>query len=461
MSADLEITGPRFTDTATIDTATIDTATMDPPTTDAAEAAMDEETATPALAEDSPQYRAWVYLRRVIEASRLDVLELLWPDGWQGREEQPPVDPVRVATRILQRDPKLPEGLLQATAQRYRCDPRKDIERARSTGLRLVVPGTPEWPAQLTNSFVHMGEDGLGPDSTVRGLAAAPFALWVSGRGRLNRVAAASVALVGTRAPGAYGTTVAEDFSGALSLAGYAVVSGGAVGIDRAAHEGVLRTGGSTVVVLANGADVAYPRAHDGLFAAVKRAGLVVSEYPPGVTPARHRFLTRNRIVAALSQATVIVQAPARSGALNTANWAEAMCKPVMAVPGPVTSAGFVGCLTRIKDQRALLVSSAEDIREHLEPLGTSRCVQEELPFSEGVNARTGGGILTLTDMTVFDACAVTSSGGGALADIQAETSLPGRVVIRVLRDLERRGIVVREGSRWLKVPGAVDSPAG
>src|SRR6185312_6809092 len=142
----------------------------------------------------------------------------------------------------------------------------------------------------------------------------------------------------GTRASTAYGEHVAVDLAEGLCERGIAVVSGGAFGIDGAAHRGALGVDGSTVAVLAGGVDVPYPAGHSALLHRIYRAGLVVSEYPPGVRPARHRFLVRNRLVAALSGATVVVEAGLRSGAANTAAWARALGRVVCAVPGPVTS---------------------------------------------------------------------------------------------------------------------------
>jgi DNA processing protein len=143
-------------------------------------------------------------------------------------------------------------------------------------------------------------------------------------------------------------------------------VSGGAYGIDAAAHGGALAAAGITIAVLACGPDVAYPRAHHGLLNAVAASGAVISEWPPGAPPARHRFLRRNQVIAALSQGTVVVEASARSGSLATARRAAELRRPLMAVPGPVTSAASDGCHALLREGRAACVTGAADILAYL-----------------------------------------------------------------------------------------------
>jgi DNA processing protein len=146
-------------------------------------------------------------------------------------------------------------------------------------------------------------------------------------------------------------------------------VSGGAYGIDGAAHRATLATDGFTVAVLAGGIDVPYPSGHSGLLHRIGQQGLVVTEYPPGIRPARHRFLTRNRLVAALSGATVVVEAGVRSGAANTAAWARALGRPVCAVPGPITSAASAGCHALLSGD-AHIVTRAADVVELIGHIG-------------------------------------------------------------------------------------------
>ena len=234
-----------------------------------------------------------------------------------------------------------------------RLDVDTDVEVATRSGARLVVPGDEEWPSQL---------DDLGP--------ARPLLLWVTGRDELERVCRRSVAVVGARACTPYGEAVAGELSAGLADRGWAVVSGGAFGVDAAAHRGALAVGGSTVAVLACGVDVAYPVAHTSLLAAVRESGVVVSELPPGAHPTRTRFLERNRVIAALTRGTVVVEAAIRSGARNTAGHADRLSRTVMAVPGPVTSASSAGCHQMVRDEGALLVTSAADVVDAVGVLG-------------------------------------------------------------------------------------------
>ena len=190
-------------------------------------------------------------------------------------------------------------------------------------GVRLICPGDADWPIQL---------EDLG--------AARPYALWVGGTADLRSCCQRAVAIVGSRAATAYGAHVATQIAASLSGQGWTIVSGAAYGIDAAAHHGALvAAGGATVAVLACGVDHAYPRGHVDLLASIAAHGAVISEYPPGQLPQRRRFLARNRLIAALTVGTVVVEAGLRSGALSTARHARELGRAVMAVPGPVTPA--------------------------------------------------------------------------------------------------------------------------
>ena len=215
----------------------------------------------------------------------------------------------------------------------------------RDDRLRVACPGDPEWPARL---------DDLG--------AARPYALWLHGTGDLRSFTRHSVTVTGSRAATGYGAHVAGEMAADLAERGWLVVSGGAYGIDAAAHRGALTAGGMTVAVLAGGLDQPYPAGHAGLFIQISDGGMLVSEWPPGTRPTRTRFQARNRILAALSAATVIIEAGVHSGALTVARHARELGRPLMAVPGPVTSAQSAGCHTLIRDQDATLVTSASDI---------------------------------------------------------------------------------------------------
>ena len=219
-------------------------------------------------------------------------------------------------------------------------------------GIRLVCPGDPGWPPGL---------DDLG--------TARPCALWVRGTADLRACCEKFLSIVGARAATAYGTHVATEIAAELAGMGWAIVSGAAYGADAAAHHGVLAAGGVTIAVLACGPDVSYPRTHRGLLADIAASGAVVSEYPPGRSPSRPRFLARNRVIAAMARGTVVVEAATRSGTLVTARNASDLSRPLMAVPGPVTSAMSAGCHSLIREGRAVCVTSAADIVTHISPV--------------------------------------------------------------------------------------------
>ena len=212
-------------------------------------------------------------------------------------------------------------------------------------GIELLCPGDPGWPGQL---------DLLGD--------ARPWALWVRGRADLRFACLRSVSIVGTRAATAYGIHVCTEMAAALAERGWAVVSGGAFGIDGCAHRSAIAAEGITVAVLPSGLDEPYPRGHDGLFQAIAAHGALVSEWPPGKPPTRPGFLVRNRVIAALSRGTVLVEAALRSGALNTARHARDQDRPLMAVPGPVTSESSAGCHLAIREWGAECVTGARDV---------------------------------------------------------------------------------------------------
>lgn len=225
------------------------------------------------------------------------------------------------------------------------ADPGRLLATAEKLGGRLVCPGDAEWPSQL---------DDLGDGR--------PFALWLRGDLDLRFACLRSVAVVGSRSATSYGVHVAAEVSAELAERSWCVISGGAFGIDAAAHRGALAADGATIAVFACGIDVAYPSAHEGLFADIARHGLLVSELPPGTTPTRHRFLIRNRAIAALTRGTVVVEAARRSGALNTARHARDLHRGVMAVPGPVTSLTSAGCHTLLRESNAVCVTDAAEV---------------------------------------------------------------------------------------------------
>jgi DNA processing protein len=272
-------------------------------------------------------------------------------------------------------------GLEQARVWRLRLDgydPASDLEVAGGCGARLVCPGDEEWPACLDDLAGVLGLSRRGASATYGSGAGGdpirnggvPLALWARGRGHLSDLCARSVALVGSRAATAYGTEVAGDIAYSVASRGISIVSGAAYGVDGAAHRGALGAGAPTVAVLACGVDVTYPRGHATLLQRVVDDGLVLSEVPPGTSPSRIRFLVRNRLIAALGCGTVVVEAALRSGALNTARWAEQLLRPVMGVPGPVTSAMSAGVHQLIRDGIACLVTDGDEVLETVSEMG-------------------------------------------------------------------------------------------
>jgi DNA processing protein len=241
-----------------------------------------------------------------------------------------------------------------------------NLARICREGVRLACPDDPEWPSRL---------DTLG--------TARPYALWLRGNADLELSCLRSVSMVGSRAATGYGAHVAGEIAADLSERGWVIVSGGAYGIDAAVHRGALITGGTTIAVLACGVDHPYPAGHADLFAAIANDGLVISEWPPGSRPTRLRFLIRNRVISALSCGTVIVEAGQRSGALNTARHAAELGRPLMAVPGPVTSAQSAGCHKIIRDWNGGCVTCAADIVAMLTPLGEG-LVRDAAPMRPG-----------------------------------------------------------------------------
>ncbi len=285
--------------------------------------------------------------------------------------------------------------------------------RACRNGIRVVCPGDPEWPASL---------DGL--------YDARPYALWVRGTGDLRFGCLRSVSIVGSRAATGYGAHVAGEMAADLAERGWLVVSGGAYGIDAAAHRGALLTSGATIAVLACGVDRPYPAGHDSLFAGIADGGLLVSEWPPGSRPTRSRFLVRNRVIAALTRGTVVVEAGERSGALNTARHAAELVRPLMAVPGPVTSAQSAGCHRIIRDWGGVLVTGAGDVLDLIAPM--SEPARAELDpdtarVLDAFPARAGAGTSTLARK----------------ADADVDT------VLRCLGRLAANGLIERCAQGW------------
>ncbi|MGW1751168.1 DNA-processing protein DprA [Streptomyces sp. NPDC002092] len=254
---------------------------------------------------------------------------------------------VEVARRLREGGPQLIgitdrrwAGLLDRAAQ---AEPERDLAAAQQADMRFVAPGDGEWPCQL---------DDLGD--------ARPVGLWVRGRPSLRMWALRSVAVVGARACTEYGAHMAATLGAGLAEHGWVVVSGGAYGVDGAAHRGALGAGGATVAVLACGADRAYPSGHAQLLARIAEQGLVIGELPPGDHPTPSRFIVRNRVIAALTRGTVVIEAAHRSGSLVTARAAQRLGRHTMGVPGPATSGLSAGVHELLRGDAVLVTDAAE-----------------------------------------------------------------------------------------------------
>lgn len=328
-------------------------------------------------------------------------------------------------------------------------DPRASLDALAEVGGTVLVPGDRRWPARLAD---------LGP--------AAPLCLWVRGEADLARLTAASVAVVGARAATAYGERVAAELASGVAERGVTVLSGGAFGIDAAAHRGALAVDGPTVALLAGGVDRLTPVGNRSVLEAVlSQGGAVVAESPPGVPPSRARFLLRNRLIAAATTATVVVEAAWRSGALSTAARAVELLRPVGAVPGPVSSPASAGC-HRLLREGATCVTDAAEVLELLpgsqatpEPAhrgpagpaqGAARDRADHPPLrperSDGIRAR------------VVDALGV---GRAASTEVVARRSgLAVHEVAAELGLLELVGRATRDARGWRGVPPLGDHGA-
>ena len=309
-------------------------------------------------------------------------------------------------------------------------DPEQELDLAARLGLRFVVPGDEEWPEPLAD---------LATAPALQERGGVPVGLWVKGPLRLDQ-ALDAVAVVGSRASTSYGTTVAGEIAAVCAHAGQAVVSGGAFGIDLAAHRAAISAGAPTVAVLACGADRVYPQAHRELLNHIATTGAVVSEAAPGCLPLKIRFLARNRLIAALSRGTVVVEAAVRSGALNTASWAERLNRVVMGVPGPVTSASSAGVHQHLRRGSMQLVTGGADVLELIGGSGDHLVEEERAP-------RTVRDRLTSRQRQVLDAVPVVS---GASADSLARVAGLAIVEVRsALSILARADLVERTEGGW------------
>jgi DNA processing protein len=362
--------------------------------------------------------RARAYLSRVAEPPASALVRFVEAVG-----------PVAAACRV--RAGEVPDAVAAETAGRRVVDrAHADLAAAHTTGARLLVPEDPAWPHWAFAPLAISGAPDLAP----------PVALWVRGPVPLDQASERAVAVVGARAATGYGAHVAGDFASAFAVGGATVVSGAAIGIDGAAHRGALAVDGITVAVLACGIDRAYPAAHAALLGRIATSGLVVSEYPPGSVPARHRFLVRNRLIAALGAGTLVVEAGVRSGAQRTAGNALALGRSVMAVPGPITSALSDGC-HRLIQNGALLVTRPEEVLEVVGRLGLDLAPDPATPLRP--TDRLEGAVALVHD-------ALPARGARDARWLAREAGVPPDAVRAALTELERRGLARYRDGLWL-----------
>jgi len=320
-------------------------------------------------------------------------------------------------------------GVANLRARLEVADPEHDLAAGALVGARFVIPGDAEWPEQV-DDLVRLGRRDAG----------VPLGLWVRGPLDLRVACRRSVAVVGARASTAYGEYVAGELGLGLAERLWTVVSGGAYGIDGAAHRGAIAGDGATIAVLACGVDVAYPRGHTALIDRIAETGLIVSEWPPGCAPMRFRFLVRNRVIAALTAGTVVVEADLRSGALSTANRARELDRHLMAVPGPVTSSMSRGTNQLLREPDVMCVTGVADVVEQVGSMGSDLAPQLMLP----VDPRD-----ELDDVSrrVLESVPLRRAAGPASIAVTAGIA-PGQV-LRCLGGLAARGFVERVEAGW------------
>jgi DNA processing protein len=291
---------------------------------------------------------------------------------------------------------------------------RRSLEAMSRFEMRCITPNDDEWPTGL---------EYLGPH--------APLVLYAQGKNLnfLNQ----SIALVGSRAISPYGRWVSKEFAEQLVQSDYAVVSGGAFGVDAVAHQATLNCGGLTVAVMAGGLDRYYPAGNEPLLRTIAEQGAICSEVAPGVTPTKWRFLQRNRLIAAISQATVVIEAGYRSGSINTAKHAGEIGRLVAAVPGSIASASSAGCHRLIAESKATLVTSAAEVLKLLNP---------------GLDNSPAPQSMTDEQLRVYDALGARGGDENAVAK---RSGLSMAQVCVALAQLELEEYVVRHEQKWMK----------
>lgn len=333
-------------------------------------------------------------------------------------------------------DPSLGAPLARLAACRASLvRPEEDLRALARVGGRLLCPGDREWPPGL----LALGDT-------------APLALWVRGTASLREAWERSVAVVGSRAATGYGQHVAAAWGAELAERAWTVCSGGAYGVDGAAHRGALAAGGRTVAVLACGVDVAYPPGHDRLLARIATQGLLVSEWPPGCAPMRHRFLVRNRVIAAATVGVVVVEAALRSGALSTAWAALRLGRTVMVVPGPITSAMSAGSNRLLRVEGVQAVSSVDEVVEAVGRLGTDLAPRPPSPALPRDD-------LSRSARLVLDAVPVCRGQG--LARIAAVAGVQLAQARQCIGTLLRQGLVEHTAAGYRLAPAGRSAATG
>jgi DNA processing protein len=311
--------------------------------------------------------------------------------------------------------------------------PERDLATMARLGGRLIIPSDELWPAQLSDLGIQE-----------------PLCLWWRGQEQPLPAVDTSIALVGSRDSTSYGASVTGDLAYSLAQRGFTVVSGGAYGIDAHAHRAALAGGAGavpTIAVMAGGVDRFYPSGNEDLLRAVCNQGAVLAEVPPGSAPTRYRFLQRNRLIAALSAVTVVVEARWRSGALNTAHHAESLGRAVGAVPGSVHSANSAGCHRLLRDGGAVCVTEAAEIAELASPSGSA------LPEQRQASAQVQDG-LTLEDLILLDALPLRSTT--SVEKLAAVAGLGQESVRAGLGRLGLLGLAVSERGGWKRGKASV-----
>lgn len=302
-----------------------------------------------------------------------------------------------------------------------------DLETATNVNATIVTPTDMHWPEGVDDLEEH-----------------APLLLWV--RGHAELLCKHATAVVGARASSAYGEQVTTQFTHHISRAGSTVISGGAYGIDAVAHRTALGIDAATVAVMAGGIDRSYPAGHEQLLRRIAEVGAICSEVAPGTAPTRWRFLQRNRLIAALSSATLVTEAGIRSGSLNTAGHASQLGRPLGAVPGPITAAGSQGCFALIRDYDALMITSADDL-DMLMGVTDVETEAGEVAGDESGNTRERSIHVRVTD-------ALPLQGSRSTDQIARSAGLTHKEALHALLELELLGSAHRlDGSHSLEGP--------